>query len=172
MEKVLILCDNNKNINNVDNYLKSDRYKDLNIVLSSSIDDINNENISSVIYISECQRYNANLENGSIVVVNEAFTNINGEDKRLLSSFSLNYYLTEASEKLNKAISIVNVSSDDSFKDQLYNKYTCLAINKNVYNIFNEALLLNKKVSCLLKIEDDLSTNYSDIIEIVLESLL
>ena len=172
MEKVLILCDNNENISKVNNYLKSDKYKNLDIVSSCSINDINNDDISSVIYIGECQRYNANLENGSIILVNEVFTNINGEDKRILSSFGLNYYLTEASEKLNKAISIVNISSNDDLKDQMYNKYTCLAVNKNVYNIFNEALLLNKKFSGLLKIEDDLSTNYSDIIEIVLESLL
>ena len=73
MEKVLILCDDSVNTNNINDYLKKDKYKNLNIVISSSVSDIENEDVTIVIYISNCQRYNTSLEIGSNVVVNEIF---------------------------------------------------------------------------------------------------
>ncbi len=172
MEKVLILCDNSVNTNTINDYLKKDRYKDLNIVISSSVSDIENEDVTSIIYINNCQRYNASLEIGSNVVANEVFKNINDKDKRILSSFSTNYYLTEASESLNKPISIVNASSSANLLDEMYTKYSCLVYNENLYDIFNICSKLNKKISSILKVVDSSNIYYDDILEIVLESLL
>lgn len=172
MEKVLILCDNSVNTNTINDYLKKDKYKDLNIILSSSVSDVENEDIISIIYIGNCQRYNTSLEIGSNVVVNEVFKNMNDKDKRILSSFSTNYYLTEASEILNIPISIVNVSSSTNLLDEMYNKYSCLAYNENLYDIFDMCSKLNKKVNSILKVVDSSNVYYDDIIEIVLESLL
>lgn len=172
MGKVLILCDDSVNTNTINDYLKKDKYKDLNIVISSSVSDIENEDVTIIIYISNCQRYNTSLEIGSNVVVNEIFKHINNEDKRILSSFSTNYYLTEASESLNKPISIVNASSSTNLLDEMYNKYSCLAYNENLYDIFDICLKLNKKVSSILKVVGSSNVYYDDIIEIVLESLL
>ena len=172
MEKVLILCDNSVNTNTVNDYLKKDKYKDLNVILSSSVGDIEKQNISSVIYVGNCQRYNNSLEIGSTVIVNEVFTNTNGEDNRILSSFSLNYYLTEASQYLKKPVSIINVSSNGDLLDEMYNKYSCLAYNKDVYDVFAISLKLNKKVSSMLKVVDNSNVYYDDVIQIVLESLL
>ena len=171
MGKVLILCDNSVNTSIIDDYLKKDKYKKLDIILSSSVDDIKNEDISSIIYIGNCQRYNASLEIGSNIIVNEVFKNIDEEDKRILSSFSINYYLTEASESLNKPISIVNVSSS-ILLDEMYNRYSCLAYNENLYDIFDISSRLNKKISSILKVIGSSNIYYDDIIEVVLESLL
>lgn len=172
MGKVLILCDNSVNTSIIDDYLKKDKYKKLDIILSSSVDDIKNEDISSIIYIGNCQRYNASLEIGSNIIVNEVFKNIDEEDKRILSSFSINYYLTEASEILNIPISIVNVSSSTNLLDEMYNNYSCLAYNENLYDIFDICSKLNKKISSILKVIDSSNIYYDDIIEVVLESLL
>ena len=171
MGKVLILCDNSVNTSIIDDYLKKDKYKKLDIILSSSVDDIKNEDISSIIYIGNCQRYNASLEIGSNIIVNEVFKNIDEEDKRILSSFSTNYYLTEASEILNIPISIVNVSSS-ILLDEMYNRYSCLAYNENLYDIFDISSRLNKKISSILKVIGSSNIYYDDIIEVVLESLL
>lgn len=172
MEKVLILCDNSVNTSIIEDYLKKDKYKDLNIVISSSFSDIKNKDVTSIIYIGSCQRYNTSLEIGNNVIVNEVFKNVNDEDKRILSSFSINYYLTEASESLNKPISIVNVSSSTNLLDEMYNNYSCLAYNENLYDIFDICSKLNKKVSSILNVVGSFNINYNDIIEIVLESLL
>ena len=172
MEKVLILCDNSVNTSIIDDYLKKDKYKDLNIILSSSVGDTEKEDVNSIIYIGSCQRYNTSLEVGSNVIVNEVFKNINEEDKRILSSFSTNYYLTEASEILNIPISIVNASSSNNLLDEMYNKYSCLAYNENLYDIFDISSKLNKKISSVLKVVDSPNVCYDDIIEVVLESLL
>lgn len=172
MEKVLILCDNSVNTSIIDDYLKKDKYKKLDIILSSNVDDIKNEDISSIIYIGNCQRYNTSLEIGSNIIVNEVFKNIDEEDKRILSSFSINYYLTEASEILNIPISIVNVSSSTNLLDEMYNNYSCLAYNENLYDIFDICSKLNKKISSILKVIDSSNIYYDDIIEVVLESLL
>ncbi len=172
MEKILILCDNSINTNNINNYLKKDKYKNLDIILGSNINDIEKESVSSVIYIGRCQRYNNSLEIGSNVVVNEVFKNINDEDKRILSSFSTNYYLMEASEKLNIPISIVNLSSNNNLLDEMYNKYSCLVFNNEAYDIFDICSKLKKKISSVLKVIDSSNIYFDDIIEIVLESLL
>lgn len=172
MEKVLILCDNSVNTSIIEDYLKKDKYKDLNIVISSSFSDIKNKDVTSIIYIGSCQRYNTSLEIGNNVIVNEVFKNVNNEDKRILSSFSINYYLTEASESLNKPISIVNVSSSTNLLDEMYNNYSCLAYNENLYDIFDICSKLNKKISSILKVIDSSNIYYDDIIEVVLESLL
>ena len=172
MGKVLILCDNSVNTSIIDNYLKKDKYKKLDIILSYGVDDIENEDVDSIIYIGNCQRYNTSLEIGSNVIVNEVFKSINREDKRILSSFSTNYYLTETSENLNIPISIVNVSSSTNLLDEMYNRYSCLACNENLYDIFDISSRLNKKISSILKVIDSSNTYYDDIIEVVLESLL
>lgn len=172
MGKVLILCDNSVNTSIIDDYLKKDKYKKLDIILSYGVDDIENEDVDNIIYIGNCQRYNTSLEIGSNVIVNEVFKSINREDKRILSSFSINYYLTEASESLNKPISIVNVSSSTNLLDEMYNNYSCLAYNENLYDIFDICSKLNKKVSSILNVVGSSNINYNDIIEIVLESLL
>lgn len=172
MEKVLILYNNSVNTSIIEDYLKKDKYKDLNIVISSSFSDIKNKDVTSIIYIGSCQRYNTSLEIGNNVIVNEVFKKVNDEDKRILSSFSINYYLTEASESLNKSISIVNVSSSTNLLDEMYNNYSCLAYNENLYDIFDICSKLNKKVSSILNVAGSSNVNYDDIIEIVLESLL
>ena len=172
MGKVLILCDNSVNTSIIDDYLKKGKYKKLYIILSYSVDDIENEDVDSIIYIGNCQRYNTSLEIGSNVIVNEVFKNIDEEDKRILSSFSTNYYLTEASEILNIPISIVNVSSSINLLDEMYNRYSCLACNENLYDIFDISSRLNKKISSILKVIDSSNIYYDDIIEVVLESLL
>lgn len=74
------------------------------------------------------------------------FKNIAEEDKRILASFSTNYYLTKAAQDLNKSVSIVNVLSSKSLLDETYNKYSCLAYNENLYNIFDVFSKLNKKI--------------------------
>lgn len=172
MDEVLILCDDSVNTNTINDYLKKAKYKDLNIVVSSNVSDIENEDINSIIYIGNCQRYNASLEIGSNVVVNEIFKNINEEDKRILSSFSLNYYLTEASQHLNKPISIINASSSLNLLNEMYSKYSCLVYNEDLYDIFDISSKLNKKISSILKVVDSSNVYYDDIIEIVLDSLL
>ena len=172
MGKVLILCDNSVNTSIIDDYLKKDKYKKLDIILSYGVDDIENADVDNIIYIGNCQRYNTSLEIGSNVIVNEVFKSINREDKRILSSFSTNYYLTETSENLNIPISIVNISSSTNLLDEMYNRYSCLACNENLYDIFDISSRLNKKISSILKVIDSSNTYYDDIIEVVLESLL
>lgn len=170
MKKVLILLDKKVNVNNID----SSKYKD--IMVSHNIENIANDDVVSILYLGSCKRYNNSLENGNMVLVNEAFTKVNDEDKRVLSSFSLNFYVSEASNKLNKGISIVNVFSsdvtDDKIQDEMYNNYSCLALDKNSYNVLIKALALKKKASCLLKITDEEVNDVSDLFELALQSLL
>lgn len=173
MQKTLILLEKNININSIDNYLKDEKYK--NVIISYNIDDIKKDDIGDIIYIGSCKRYNNTLDFGNIILVNEAFTKINNEDKRLLSSFSLNYYIGDTSDRLNRSISIVNILSnnkDKNIEDYMYNKYSCLASDNNSYKILNKAFSLNKKCSCLLKVVEKSKGDYNDLFEIAIQSLL
>lgn len=175
MKKTLILLDNNKDINNIILYI-SDKYKNDNIIVSCNFDDIENDEVGNIIYVGSCNRYNNSLDDDSIVLVNEAFTRIENKDERVLSSFSINYYLNEAAQQLNKGISIINVLSsntkDKTLASEMYDKYVTLGLDKNSYNILNKANIIKKKASSILKVSDNISTDYSDIIDIVMKSLL
>lgn len=168
MQKTLILL--NKNIK-IDNVNKFD-----NIIVSYDFGDIKKEEVSSIIYIGSCERYNTSLENNNIVLVNEAFVKKNNKDSRVLSSFSLNYYLSETAQNLNKGISIVNVLSDakkdKTLQDEMYNKYSCLALDNYSYDVLSKALSLHKKASCLLKVSTDGIVDGNDLLDIATKSLL
>lgn len=169
MNKVLIFLQNDINIDDIKFYLKEDKYKNLDIIISNNIEEIKNKDISDIIYIGSYERYNNNLDLNNIVLVNEAF---NKED-RILSSFSLNYYLGEAAYDLNKSISIVNIFSDKKndkeLQKEMYDKYITLGIDKYSYEILFQANKLDKKASAILKLN---AKKYDDVFEIVLQSLL
>ncbi len=170
MKKTLILLNPNVKVSNI-NINNSN-----SIIVSYNIEDIEKEDIDSIIYIGVCERYNSSLENNSMILVNEAVAKINNKYNRVLSSFSLNFYLSDSAEILNKGISIVNILSnntkDKTLQDEMYNKYSCLALDKNSYNILSRAVVLNKKASCLLKVTDSDLVSVDDLFEVVLQSLL
>lgn len=171
MNKTLIILDEEIKFGDIN----KDKYR--NFIFSYNINDIKREDINYVIYIGGCKRYNNSIENRSIVLVNEAFVKECNEDKRVLSSFSLNYYLNEASNELNKGISIVNILSsnsiDESLQDEMYNKYSCLVLDKNSYRVLSFSASLKKKASCLLRVVDkNESINSDELMEVVSQTSL
>lgn len=152
--------------------------------------------VDSIIRVGSCGAYTKDLNLYDVILVNNAYTDSsyaktqNGSDNNFeTASPNLNFYLQEASQKLNKNLTIANIYSSDAFykeKDnykELYNNYGCLAVEMESFALFHNANILGKKAACLLTVSDNFETkeettaldrqnSFKDMIEIALESIL
>ena len=129
-------------------------------------------NVENIIRVGSCGAYTADLDLYDVILVNGCYSEStyaktqNGcEDNILYASSSLNLYLKQAAENLNKHITIANVHSSDVFyKDnnnfkELFDKYGCMAVEMESFALFHNAKALNKKAACLLTVSDSLVTH-------------
>ncbi len=105
------------------------------------------------------------------------------------ASFSLNLYLEQTAQEMNKHLTIATIHSSDVFykeKDnylELWKKYGCMACEMESFALFHNAQVLGKRAACLLTISDSLVTkesttseqrqlSFTEMIELALEATL
>lgn len=185
-----------ENFKAIDNFGYTGTYKGRKVSIIESkvdIEKISYElfelyNVDSIIGINVTQALTMDLNLNDIIVVNAAYKDSDIEESLYASSY-LNFYLQDAASSLNTSISIANVytrdafyNSDDNYKKS-YNKYGCLACDKEAFKLFECAKKLNKKSTFLLTVSDHLGTNkkmieteieksLKKLIEVALESTL
>ena len=78
---------------------------------------------------------------------------------------SINFYLRETSEELNKHITIANIhcsdvfyEEDETLKKKLYDKYGCMACEMESFALFHNAKKFGKKAAQILTVTDNLIT--------------
>lgn len=152
--------------------------------------------VKNIIRIGTCGAYTKDLALKDTILVNGAYSESsyaktqNGcEDKLLLASSPLNFYIKEAAEDLNKHLSIANIHSSDVFYKEndnfkeLYRNEGCMAVEMESFALFHNANVLGKRAACLLTVTDNLVTGerlssedrqqgVNEMIEIALESIL
>ena len=150
--------------------------------------------VKNIIRVGTCGAYTKDLDLFDVILVNACYSESsyaktqNGcNDEMMYASSPLNFYIKEASEDLNKHITIANIHSsdvfykeNDNFKD-IYNKYGALACEMESFALFHNANVLNKRAACLLTVSDSLVKDckatteerkkaFTEKIEIALES--
>lgn len=152
-------------------------------------------NVENIIRVGSCGAYTSDLDLYDIILVNASYSEStfgriqNGDESDMLyASTSLNFYLKQSAEQLNKHITIANIHSTDVFYKQnnnfkeLFNKYGCMACEMESFALFHNAKALNKKAACLLTVSDNLVTkkettseerqkSFTEMIEIALNTL-
>lgn len=152
-------------------------------------------NVENIIRVGSCGAYTSDLDLYDIILVNASYSEStfgriqNGDESDMLyASTSLNFYLKQSAEQLNKHITIANIHSTDVFYKQnnnfkeLFKKYGCMACEMESFALFHNAKALNKKAACLLTVSDNLVTkkettseerqkSFTEMIEIALNTL-
>lgn len=151
-------------------------------------------NVKNIIRVGSAGAYSKDLDLFDVVLVNGSYSESsfaktqNGcTDDMLYASSSLNFYIKEAAEDLNKHITLANIHSsdvfykeNDNFKEILKN-YGCLACEMESFALFHNANVLNKRAACLLTVSDSFvsdkkatteerQNSLTNMIEIALES--
>lgn len=153
-------------------------------------------NVEKIIRVGTAGAYSKDLNLKDVLLVNGCYSEStyaqtqNGTlDNMMFASDMINLVIKQTAEELNIPITIGNIHSSDVFYNEvnnykeLYDKYSCLAVEMESFALFHNANVLNKKAACLLTISDNLVTGektsseerqtaFTRMIELALESIL
>ncbi len=123
--------------------------------------------VKKIIRIGTCGTYQKELNLFDLILVSSSVSESNfgkvfGNDdsEKVDSSAILNQKLIEASNLLNKHLSIGNIYCSEAFYSMnstlspLVSKYQCLGVEMESFALFHIAKQLNKEASCLLAVSD------------------
>ena len=151
-------------------------------------------NVDNIIRIGSAGAYTDKLNLYDVVLAKDSYSlssyaKTQGYNSDVIkASEYINDKVKEAANKLNKNIVEGTIYSSDVFygnddiKD-LYENKNCLCVEMESYALFYNAMILNKKASCILTISDNLVTNekttpeerqvaFKDMMEIALEAAI
>lgn len=116
-------------------------------------------------YTKELNLYDLLLVTSSYSDSSYALVQNNNKNNIIESSKYLNEIIINTANRINQKLKIGTIYSSDVFYKEndnykeLYEKLNCLGVEMESFALFSNALVLNKKATCLLTVSDNFETN-------------
>lgn len=127
--------------------------------------------VENIIRIGTFGSYTKELNLYDLLLVKNAYSDSsyalvqnNNKDNILKSSEYLNDIVISTANRINQTLKTGTIYSSDVFYKEndnykeLYEKYHCLGVEMESFALFSNALVLNKKATCLLTVSDNFET--------------